>query len=545
MIENPNVAAALPPRSARASWSDSLTWPLLLAWAVFAALLTWLTLSILGRCQGHFSYPMDDTYIHMAMARSLSQHGVWGLTRYGFSSSSSSPLFTLLLAAVYLVTGPSQIAPFVINVVCGLALLWLCDRIFRRAGLTAIWRAALLLLVVFVMPLAPETLAGMEHVLQTLLAVAFVFAASRRIAEAQPTPAAMRVLCLLGALVVTCRYESLALVAIAAALLWIRRQRIWAMALACVSVLPVAVFGVYSMSRGWFPAPNSIVAKVSRPGKGLWPYPLHWAEQLHDVPSLLLLAIAATVLLAVGYRRRFAAWSVEAISLLLFIAAALAHAQFGRVGWFFRYEAYLIVIGILTCGIAARALLTLAPLRRPAAQVLAGYAVTTVLAAAAFVPRAVGSLWLTPYACCNIYDQQYQVGLFLKRYFAGDTVILSDIGAPAFLSDSPIVDFYGLANMAVTRAKIHHAFDLPFRRRIARDENAKVAAIFPAEFDEVGGLPPEWLPAGSWTIPENQVCWSDTVVFFAVDPAYRERLESDLAAFAHNLPPGVRSRLSP
>ena len=47
-------------------------------------------------------YPLDDAYIHMAISKNLQQHGVWGVTRHQFSSTSSSILFTLLFSAMLL-----------------------------------------------------------------------------------------------------------------------------------------------------------------------------------------------------------------------------------------------------------------------------------------------------------------------------------------------------------------------------------------------------------------------------------------------------------
>ena len=72
---------------------------------------------------GHIIYALDDAYIHMAIAKNFSQKGVWGVTDEGFSSSSSSLLYTLLLSLIFLF-GPNEIAPLIINLVA--ATLFLC-----------------------------------------------------------------------------------------------------------------------------------------------------------------------------------------------------------------------------------------------------------------------------------------------------------------------------------------------------------------------------------------------------------------------------------
>lgn len=44
----------------------------------------------------HYVYPLDDAYIHLAVAKNFAIHHVWGITEYQFSSTSSSPLFTFI-----------------------------------------------------------------------------------------------------------------------------------------------------------------------------------------------------------------------------------------------------------------------------------------------------------------------------------------------------------------------------------------------------------------------------------------------------------------
>ncbi len=34
--------------------------------------------------QGEIIYPLDDTYIHMAVAKNFVEHHVWGITQYAF-----------------------------------------------------------------------------------------------------------------------------------------------------------------------------------------------------------------------------------------------------------------------------------------------------------------------------------------------------------------------------------------------------------------------------------------------------------------------------
>ena len=58
-------------------------WPLALALGLLAALVAWALHTALALSGGHFAYALDDPYIHMAIAKNLVRHGVWGTTAVG------------------------------------------------------------------------------------------------------------------------------------------------------------------------------------------------------------------------------------------------------------------------------------------------------------------------------------------------------------------------------------------------------------------------------------------------------------------------------
>ena len=141
---------------------------------MFLALLAYVVSAGMKACGGHLVYPMDDTYIHMAMAKNFGLHGVWGVTRYAFSSSTSSPLYTLLLAMVYGISGVHEWTPLILNAVAGLGVLWVADKTLRTAGLRPVARFLGEALLVVAVPLPILAFGGMEHVVHLALTLLFV-----------------------------------------------------------------------------------------------------------------------------------------------------------------------------------------------------------------------------------------------------------------------------------------------------------------------------------------------------------------------------------
>src|SRR5687768_8363095 len=113
--------------SALARW-----WPALAAAALYLGLVALLYARIVELTRGEFTYPIDDTYIHLAIGKNLGQHGVWGNTEYGFASASSSLLWTILLAIGHAALRSMELLPLLLNVVISLALVVVAFTVFRR-----------------------------------------------------------------------------------------------------------------------------------------------------------------------------------------------------------------------------------------------------------------------------------------------------------------------------------------------------------------------------------------------------------------------------
>src|SRR5258706_7270458 len=105
--------------------------------ALIAVLIpvTAIEYSVLRQTKGTFMYPMDDVFIHMALAKNLAYYHNWGISRYEFASASSSVLYTLLLAGLFRLFSVQVIIPFLINCITGIFLLAVVQRWLRKENI--------------------------------------------------------------------------------------------------------------------------------------------------------------------------------------------------------------------------------------------------------------------------------------------------------------------------------------------------------------------------------------------------------------------------
>ncbi|HYU42885.1 MAG TPA: hypothetical protein VEQ84_12115, partial [Vicinamibacteria bacterium] len=201
----------------------------------------------LAHTGGRLVYALDDAYIHMAVARNLAQHGVWGVTPYAFTSSTSSLAWPLLLALADLLVGVRDATPLILNLMFAAVSVLLADRLLR--GASPALRATALIAFVFFTPLPTLVLAGMEHTLQ-LAAVLWLLDRVRAAAEeASPRGRTFAFLAAASALAAAARYESLFLIAPAAILLWLDGRRRAAVVAAASGVIPLVAYGAVSVAH--------------------------------------------------------------------------------------------------------------------------------------------------------------------------------------------------------------------------------------------------------------------------------------------------------
>jgi hypothetical protein len=85
----------------------------ILAATILALLIpvVWIEHDILIHTHGTIAYPLDDAFINLTLAKNFAFEHVWGITKYSFSSASTSLLYPLVLAFIYLVSGASLFVP--------------------------------------------------------------------------------------------------------------------------------------------------------------------------------------------------------------------------------------------------------------------------------------------------------------------------------------------------------------------------------------------------------------------------------------------------
>jgi len=322
-------------------------WPLLVAIAVLCAVLAVSIALVLKHSEGHLIYAIDDPYIHMAIARNVADHGVWGVTRYEFTSSSSSLLWTSLLSFVYFLFGAGETAPLILNILFAIGACGLIYVLLRRHRAPPWLTLGALLSIIFFSPWPSLVFCGQEHMLHGLLTIWFVSLAAALLSGHKQTRLGFSVLLLLATLVVMARYEGLFAVLAVGGLFAARRRWAPGSAVVAAGCFPVVIYGLISLAKGWYFLPNPILLKGNLPNvssvKGMV-YLLGYSGylELMQNPHMLMLLLTGLAVLHYQLRNHKGRWRESTVVNAVFVAATGLHMQFARAGWFYRYEACLL-----------------------------------------------------------------------------------------------------------------------------------------------------------------------------------------------------------
>ncbi len=517
-------------------------YPLITAMFIFCIVITVTAFISVGNNGGHFVYALDDPYIHMAMAKNFVMHGVWGITPAEFTSSSSSPLWTLLLSGVYFITGVNEIAPFVLNIIFASLTIFAAFLFLKKYINNNIIITGVLLAVVFCGALTQVVFTGLEHTLQAFLTVLAFYFFSEIVELFWENKTPMRkdyiFLYITLAALSAVRYEGLFVSFAVIFVLAYRRKYTAALLTLFSAALPAVVMGIISVSKGWFFLPNPVLLKGAGMQTGFVSllssvFSFRFAVNLWDYYHVLLII----VLLLIFFFLLRAEKNLRVLFPMIFIliTAALLHAQFAKFGSLLRYDLYIIIPGILLTVISAVKYFSVysQKFRIPVIVVLA----VSLIPFGFISIRGVRNI---PRAASNIYNMQYQTAQFVKEYYNDNIIALNDIGAVAFYTDARCIDLWGIASLEVATAIQEGKYNTDKINEVAVMPNAKIAIVFEKWFDKYGGLPQRWKKAGEWTIPDNIVCGDERVSIYAVDKFNYNKLLRALNAFSEKLPQSVK-----
>ena len=412
--------------------------------------------------------------------------------------------------------------------------------------------------MIILTPLPIVVFTGMEHTLQCLFSFLFIFGSAEWL-EGIGNGSAERVagigkeregggripgsVILSGVLSCAIRYEGLFLVAVVCVLL-LFKLKIGAAFLLRFSVCPADrdIRDLQYFQGKLFSAANSVLLKsegAQSSLKGILFFltnvvPNKLTISLQGISTVatqhLLILLPLAFLFFAG---RLPRNSRYIYMLILLTAATFLQVMLASTGWFYRYEAYLILSSVVLLSI-----LLYKYGGELVAKVRQWPVVMAFLLFALLLPmvvRAAAAFRKADRAALNIYGQrQYQMAKFLHLYYDDKVVAANDIGAISYYKKAKNLDLWGLANIKVARSRKDNYWTPAFLDSLSRSEKASIAIVFDSWFSD--SLLVRWNKIATWTIPNNVICGDSVVSFYAIDTSGSAYLRQSLQTYQRQLP---------
>lgn len=528
-------------------------WPL-----ITSLILLWVTILIilivsLNLNNGIFIYALDDAYIHLAIAKHFALYGIWGVTPYQFSSSASSLLWPLIISAVYLVTGINEMVPFIINIILGSITLYIVYYILRSFKIPSFYNFLVMLTVILFTPIPYLIFIGMEHILQIILVLTFVYLSIQILINNNYKPTNYYLLVILAVLLTMVRYESLFLIFIVSFLFMVKKKFNYSFSIMIFGLLPIVVYGLISILNNWSFFPNSLIIKSSLLS--------HIPETLtlnsltnfiyttilpdkfsHIIADILAIISAILVLSLAAFRFKKKSTIWDAPILWLSIGGLMVFIQllFIDNAWPLRYTSYLVVLELIaiTIGLYSYLPKNLSfQFNKKHILRYVGFAALLILLISPFAIKFY-DLSIVPSSTNNIYLQQYQMSMFLKTYYQNDSIAANDIGAINYYANIKCLDMVGLSSNDIAQTHIKDDFNSFNVNNIANQHHVKIAIIYDKWWN--GNIPSNWIKVGQWTLPHSVILGNDTISFYATSPENAVELIKNLRLFSPQLPEDIK-----
>ncbi len=501
-------------RSGPAALAGALT--ALLALAVICA-------AAMTRGTGGFEYPLDDVYIHLAIAEQI-RVGNYGINPGEAASAASSPLYPLLLTP-FSGSGLQRWLPLAWNVLAVAAAGALFGVALARASLErlAIPFAVAAPVALNMYGVAYTGMENLAHGTASLMIVLglWAFIETRKVGWLLAS----------GVLLAPAlRLEGLALALAASGLVAALGNRWGALVLAALALGPALGFAAFLAAQGLGPLPNSIVAKLaSHPGTVEAPVIARVAGRLAGNLQILggqfvgglTLSLA---ILSIAVRRRAPEVGLFGLAIA---TAGLAHLMFGSIGWMDRYENYVVL------SLAAAMALVLGLFSKAFKNGV--LAVVMLSGLGVYLPEVVKS-WVWNVAAMQL--QHKQMARFAKDFVKAPVAVM-DIGHVSWRNPDYVLDLWGLASPEALKARLDNATD-GWVGRLARERDVRVVMIYEQKL--TGAMDPAWVRLGRLRLESvpRALIGGFEVTFFATSSADVPALVSELKAWEQELPEGAR-----
>lgn len=508
----------------------------LISVAVFTLVCGGYYLMSLSKTDGHYIYLIDDAYIHLAMAKNFALHDVWGVTRYQFSSTSSSPLFTYLISVLISFFGNNDQLSLYFNIVFGFGTVYFLNRYFSGIFSESKNIVISVLFTLFFSVLHLQVLSGMEHVFHVFLFVVNICCFSNF--KNKYSVYGFYLSLLLMALV---RFESMFYFVILAFVLVLIKKWKDALGVLLMGFVPIILFGWFNYQQDGYFFPNSVVVKGTR-----FTFDSNFPHQLKTIflDNFLLNVsfykigffpvLLSVVFIARDYHKKsFQELIKDNFFLIVISLLMICHSMFADFKGMFRYEAYIL----------AGFSMALIPKLKELFGNFRNYIRIERLIAGIVLMNIFLLIYKFSFAHKmlenggkNIYEQQIQSAKFLHTYYNESKVVANDIGAITCFTDIHLLDTAGLGSVEtiVFNENKKHP-DAEFQNFLAQytTNNAyDIAIIYDAWLQNY--IPKNWKKAAELKIKNPITVARDKVSIYAVDQDNLQELKENIRNFNWN-----------
>jgi len=510
---------------------------------------------VINQTDGTWVYPLDDTYIHLQIAKNIAGNGYYGYTNFDFCSCSSSPIYTFFLSIMSFLGGASLI-PLIANGIFA-NILVIVLFLFLKKDIRAFLLMFLFLLSPVLLPV--QVFSGMEHTIHILLitsAYILLYNMINNNFKERWSKTALVLLCCSLCLV---RYESMFFIVSLSFILILNKQYKYSIGVFLAGFFPVALFGSFSLYHGGWFFPNSLLLKGnidfnSNPFALVLRYLLRALSYLRS--STLGLPLLFLLLFVVfDFRRRKMGYDefIRKYSLMMCVIITLIlHLMFASIGWLFRYEAYLHTLLYLTLVLTYVKLkdsFSLCSFKKVLRYKVATFLLLPLILiwCLGIAYRAAAATRQIYYASKNVYDQQIQMAGFLQKYYNSAGVMANDVGAIQYFTNIKLLDLIGLTSNEICRERrlLGNGWNLEsyIKSHPHINEKYPIKMIYDnwfeinnkSKYENLG-----WIKTGELYTPNNVVCGDSKVSFYTSDRNEVKQMVLSLKEFRKHLPKDVQ-----